>query len=586
MKIIRPVIAISVIALVLSASACKRGEESSNSTSPLSVTASPNLVNHALLTEAPKGTFGFWTYENNSEAAQKLRASPWNAGGNQRFIKAMQSGADQPLKPLFDAMERAGIIDADPTKAPKFERVVIFGSQLDAASEPQLSSVGIALPGIDLAQSVQKLKSELSAPGMLPPGLTLSDATVDGTPAFQLSWQVQAIQPTSVAPSDANAAPTATNLSVYIVGKDKRLVASTSPEAAASLLKGGATGGGVAELTSSPGFMRVTQGMTLNTDTLSFAYLDANRSLAALTKLGPLLFGSEFGIPNTSNSPVESLAASASFDQALEGGLQVSFTPRNESQSSTLKRLATASQNGSLQAISSSVTAAIMIDGRLLQEVFSGAKASGQLPPEALAALAPLEGVRGLAIALKNPPANTAAMYPELVLVVDSATSDKLEAAIKDQLNAVVASGQAPITPMQQSTVEGVPVNFVQSMIGIGAYLANSSPNVIIASSQTGVGDAITASTKSKDRLVDALSAKARTTILETSPLLMAHINFAQAAQMVEGLQGTLAMFTGGKPLMEPEALADLRKFGVVDAGVVLKGDVLRANVLYREAGK
>ena len=98
-------------------------------------------------------------------------------------------------------------------------------------------------------------------------------------------------------------------------------------------------------------------------------------------------------------------------------------------------------------------------------------------------------------------------------------------------------------------------------MLGIGVYLAPADKHLILGSSESAVTAAISTIKNGDSSLATDLSSEAKTVAQNDRGLAAAFIDFGALTDTMKSLQGSMAMFSGGKAPALKE-LEELAKYG------------------------
>lgn len=226
------------------------------------------------------------------------------------------------------------------------------------------------------------------------------------------------------------------------------------------------------------------------------------------------------------------------------------------------------SQNSILTAAPASALFLLRVHGQLLKSYGPALKAA----PLPMISQDPLinsliSSVDDLGLGITNLPGG--ALFPSLFVLASSTRSDSLKTEIKGKLNPQALG--VPASNWQTREINGVPVDFSMSPLGIGAFLVSHDGTLLVGSSDKVVKESLSALAEKKKSILNGVPESARSYITSgTEPLVLLYLDLAGISGLMQGLEGSLAMFTGGASGLDPETIERVRSFGLVlaSAGV------------------
>jgi hypothetical protein len=227
-----------------------------------------------------------------------------------------------------------------------------------------------------------------------------------------------------------------------------------------------------------------------------------------------------------------------------------------------------------------------IVPGAVLATSIDGAVAKAikavTLPPPGDGTQAPsmpfidsLDALQGVTLAVRN--ASGASPFPELVLELTSSDAPRLKESLKVALGALSAGGGLPLGSWQSKKVGGIDVDFMASPIGIGIFLA-ATRNGIVVSTSEGVFADIERGAFAKEvpaRFEHQAFAE------DKAPLVLGFLSGQRLAALIESVQTSLAMFTGGQSLVDQPTLESVRALGSIGMAATYRDGAVRLHHHY-----
>lgn len=196
------------------------------------------------------------------------------------------------------------------------------------------------------------------------------------------------------------------------------------------------------------------------------------------------------------------------------------------------------------------------------------------MSPEQQARVAPLDAalkdVVGATLAVRG--ARGASPFPEIMLAIEAKDAKALEEQVSGAVGALAAGGGLPISPIQSKDLAGHSVRFVSTPLGIGMFLAIKDGKVMVTSTEGFMADVLGGAAPP---LQTALSSHSKQIATQGGQLGSVYIDYTKGVSMVEGLQASLAMFTGGAGQIDRSYLEPFRELGSTTAVVYLDNEAL-----------
>jgi hypothetical protein len=184
----------------------------------------------------------------------------------------------------------------------------------------------------------------------------------------------------------------------------------------------------------------------------------------------------------------------------------------------------------------------------------------------------------GLALSLTN-----GAPMPDLIVIAKGASSQQIAAYIKKAVSDLTAQA-VPGLKWNQKKSGDVKIDYVVTPFGIGVYLGEKNDAVALSTSESGIELAFS----DKDRLKAVTDEYVNKASLSIVPgvLFNFHIDNPKLSSIIENIERTAAMFTGGKPLVEPQTKMMMRDQGVSGAMLGFRNGTILADGYQSPVGK
>lgn len=558
---------LTALLVALLFTSCTKKEESATT----SATAKGGLLDSELLGKLPVASLGFFIWDTGSEAYRRFKASPYGEQGLNQILEAVKGQSDSEVKTAYlsvlGVLTKSGLIS---TEEKSIEEPVKQGlAFVEYAAPAQLPSLGVYLAGKQGVNMQDKLASISSA--FQGEGFTVQQKDVSGVKGL-----VVAVPETMR--SDIP-------LEQFFVGANPSHLAVSTSESTVGRLFGSPTDSGFDKLKASPDFGRTTSKLSTVGGQIGFAYLDVEKVISAIDQ-SPLKNADAKTAEELKSFPIGALALTQAMGETPSGVLTVTLNPKNEEQKKVLSNLATAGKGDLIEKSPASLMFFVSIDGNVLVNAKNAALAS--VPSEEVA---PFKDVIDLVDSLKSvgvgvKDAGAGSPFPEVLLMFQSSNASLLRDKIQEQLKLAVSSAGLPLAGWQEKDVNGVKVSYTMTPLGVGIYIGTTDDRLIVASSETALSDFV-ASGKGSNALAGSLSASSKQLVSAPVPIITVYSNFEKLAAMMESMQGTMAMFTGGQASAQTQSMIDQwKKLGSVIAAIDYEGGVLRMRAGYDQPSK
>ena len=214
----------------------------------------------------------------------------------------------------------------------------------------------------------------------------------------------------------------------------------------------------------------------------------------------------------------------------------------------------------------------LAVNGDLIKAAMEVSKAAVAGQPQFAKYQQLVKDAQVVSLGVRN---NPLAPFPDLILMVKAVSGSGMLDSVLSELKSLsqgFGMGQA----WQQRDIDGYSVNSVLTPLGVGIFVSQVGDYVVLTSSEAAVKEIGSVVKSGKGGLSEAFGKSARGFGSESGVVVVNYFNFPLLADAVATLGGTLAMFTGGQPFMEPEQIEELRKIGKMAVAFKLDGEALK----------
>lgn len=499
----------------------------------------------------PPTAFAAILGSNSSEAAKKYHASPWGkspSGWSQKIAESLPSdgnNARQQFTQVIKALESAGVMKDGALSSEAVKEYAIVGA-LDKVRHRVEFGFLAETSSADVSSAVlAKLKE---VPGF---------ESTDGGKTLQSTFKARG--------SDSDAT------SLYLTHDKEFLFVSTAPA--------------------------LLQQLTNNAETTWHTSMQNDALLAdALKKLprrgAPLSVGlvnltelvSEFPTQDGSKvrSPFSRLVFSAQMADAAHFVGAVTVDPQ-ELESPWVTSLRSAKRMDSYSMVPGDAVGVVSLQTALFKTLHEAMMP--YMGPEQQAKAAPLasalQDVVGATVAVRG--ARGASPFPELLVAIEAKDAPALQAQLGGMLGALAAGGGLPLSPLQTKQLAGQEVQYLMTPLGVGLFLTAKEGKVLATSSEGFITDVIGGNGKP---LSGTLTSTSKGLATKEGQLGSLFIDYTKGVEMVEGLQASLAMFTGGAAQVDSSSLAPFREMGTTTAVVYMDRDAVMTEMVHERPSK
>lgn len=542
---------------------CSSDNSSSSAGSSSSSASSSSILDGQVLNYLPASTIGFITWDSQSDSYKRMKASAWGHQANKSYelLKKMEGEvANEPeaksIMTIVSTLFDTGLISKDPSQPDVIRSAVAF---FDVDSTKKLPSAGIyvtASEGNDLQSKLATIEGALTKEG-----LKTNKESLSGGNGFSIDLDAAKSQG---APIDK----------IFAIATKDKLAIGTSNEVITKFLSGPGDGG-IQKIKDSNEFKQAMRGVNTPSDSLSLAYFDVNKLVAALQ-----VFADGADTENLKEIPVESLVASSSMSDNLSSILSVSLSPKTDMQKKVISTLSVSGKNDIVKKVPSDMMLLLSLDGATISGIKNLVLADA--PPGAADAfktyLDLVDSIKTIAIGIRPP--GGASPFPEAVLLAESSKASDIESNLKSQLDMMIAGSGMPM-PLQQKKINEAQVTYAVSPFGVGGYLTTANGFVIVTTAEKLISEVINLSKDDTNGLLASLSKSSKEMVNNSKPLVVAHLDFTKIGNALGTAQDSLAMFTGGKTNIPPDQIETLKKMGTMVLSLGLENNLVKLQSNY-----
>jgi hypothetical protein len=156
-----------------------------------------------------------------------------------------------------------------------------------------------------------------------------------------------------------------------------------------------------------------------------------------------------------------------------------------------------------------------------------------------------ISNLKGLTIAFRNNDGGSP--VPDIFIGLEANNRDDLSKIVEAALGQGMAASGAPGMQWQSKDLDGTPVRYFTTLIGVGVYLASpkGTNTLLAASSERAMKDFLAASANGANSLQNTLKGPMKDRFA-AAKLASTYVNFVQLANVIDSVKSSLAMLTGG----------------------------------------
>jgi hypothetical protein len=542
-------------------------KESTTSTPSTTTLQSNKLLENSLLKRLPATAVGFIVSDLQGDGYRKFKDSPWF--NDMPFQSALEeldkAGADADQKKIVEALmqflKKLGALSPDG----KSNIDQVAGSFVLLADQPAATPQEIDIAAYLSAAQTTNLKEKLPIlrDALKEIGATVSDDTVAGADAF-----VAVLKTPSESEEDTK------EFKLHVGASEKYLGISDS-KALVEGLFAPKESNGFDTIKELPEFKRAETAVRGAESPLFLGFVSTAKLLPALktassdVKKGLVAEinstdGAEAGdagvvaeqptVPDfdPKDLPIDGLMVSQGIDQGFVTRGGVAVTAKTGGQRAVFGALSQGALPAAVKNLPGDMALALALDTTSiakLEPLMKDLELSGAVPN-----LQQIKALKGLTFGIRN--SDSGSPIPELLLALESDNRDDLATTLEGTFSeGMKSTGQEAM--WMSKDIAGSPTRYFTTLLGVGLFMSKptGSNTILITSSERAVKD-----TLGSNPNAPKLQATA-TTGDKTGSL---YLNFAEVANVVDTVKGSLAMFTGGSSDID-KALdsAKLRKIGV-----------------------
>jgi hypothetical protein len=521
------------------------------------------LFEASVLNRLPQDTHGFVLLSTISDGFKKFESSGWGTIARRSMKESLTKLTTQiespALKSALDALVSSKLIALETGEHDAVATLVVyFGDEHEGS--PRWGIIATAATDVALDAKLKEISASLASKNIQPTPLTGGDSL-----------------------SGFSVTPAGMKKPLYFVGSEKLLAVGEELEVLKKAL-GEAPEGGITRIKALPQFAKSTQELpTEGQFVVGFAdTIPLAKALkAAADKQLPT--GTANSSINLDTIPLDAIAFSRTMSDGLVDTLVAPVTPRDKDQMKLVNALTSSTKGQLIDVVPADVVAYLGLDGGSLASLKNAAvedmAAQGQpLPAE----LALIDAVRGISLSLRKGAAASA--FPDLILAIRTPQAGEIRTKLKEYIALGLESGAGmPAPQWMNKEIEGVPTEYFLTPFGVGLFISQVADVVIVASSESSVAEVMNSVKGSKKSLLSTLPSSVSERLKQRPAVVAGFVDFARLGTLIEEVQGSLAMFTGGTPPVDSGQVAHLKQLGSFTTNLSFHGQVLRLETLYGE---
>jgi len=443
--------------------------------------------------------------------------------------------AAREMAKLFQDLAEAEIFDLDPKKPSTIKEGVAFLSKAQGGFAPEF---GVFLKLNSSADGTKKLDNIIKFAKKQQ--LTVTDQDFAGILGKKLT------------PSSSAAKYRGLNQAIYFASAKDTLALSGSETILTNFFSD-TQPRGFDRIKNSMPYKEVLKGNQIDNNCFAFSYFNV-AEVASLFMAG--------AGPAIDNIPVAAFASTRSMSSGLKDDISIRLKPAAVSNLKWLGKLASEKYINTIRYAPSNSLIFLGLGTQLVEQVRSNAEAQLSQADRDLyeKSLVLSKKIKSLALSVGS--VTPGSLFPGLVLIAETDNPKSMTADFKSELSKAVSAGGAPLSDWQTKEIDGVQVDFMLSPLGVGVYLAPAKDAVLIGTAENAIREAISAASGGESTLVSTFSSENQKRLKSSPPSLAVHVNLTELATTLEQMQGSLAMFTGGKSNLGMAGLDQLRDMG------------------------
>ncbi len=513
-----------------------------------------------ILKKLPASTYGFITWDTSSKAYERFQTS-FASMSNQKWFEGLltdlaefEKSSTKKITPILQWLAREGFIQLAPNQKNSIARGLAF---FEMKQDVPIPAIGLYTEGennVDLSKKLTSFQSLLKQEGV--ESKPYSSSGIDG---FEVMLK-------EATPTDE------TTFSLFFAADKKRFIAASSTPLLHNLFQEG-DGAGINAIRSSEQYKKVMAELPERGNELSFAFLNIQ---GLLQRVAPLLPVSPEEAKQLNQIPVDALAASSQMNETFVSNIGVLFNQGLNSFGNMKKALSSTQSWSPLNNHPKNAVFALSLSETVLKTIQEIALSQETDPQKKALMASQMESMGDIkSINLSILQGDAASFLPGLIVSAHTPKQQELFDMIRGTLGALTAGGGMPTSGWQKTNIENTDVDYMMSPMGVGAYLAKHGDSLLVTTSQPAMMAALKAKA-GKETLQASLSKQDTKPLSGTSPLVATYLDAESLASLVQQMQGSLAMFTGGQNPVQPDQIEQIRQMGRSLWAGFYSNDVLR----------
>jgi hypothetical protein len=537
--------------LVLFVASCNKGEK-----------ASQGLLDSVSAQRVPGQAIAFLTWDSSRPAYTAFRQTAWGSSGNVALLDSVRKLGEQSklaeVEKLVEIFIKSGVLTTSAGEPEVIRDGAAFLTLATGNSKPSFAVYAHSDQNSNLKDKLTAIESLLKSEGFTP--------------------QKRSQAPEGFSVSIGGEQP----ITLHFAAVIDALAISSSEE----LLAGGFAqpkGEAVNQLRQDPALQSTLASLPSAESQFSFAYVKIDQLVQTIKASLPQTEQTKSTHEILAASPAKALVLSRHMSSSLSDAIRLTLLPQTEDQKRWIDALSGSGKLFSFQKLPGDVLIGLTIDGKLLENLKNTAlsEASAEMKQALEAQLRMFDGLESFSIALRSGSAGSP--FPELVLAATGTSVDAIASGFKTGVEQIVGSMNLNLGSWQKKEVEKSNCEYLMSPLGIGAFLAKAPGSVVLASTEASVAEVLKAQQGKSPSLESNLPKGARDLLKSGASLGFSYANFHRIGSLIEQVQGSLALFTGGQGGADASQIKQLKDMGVVASRLSRNGETLAVDLNYEQ---
>lgn len=549
LRIARIAVIATFVSCVLFIGACTKSNQSSNS-----------LLDTAAVRRLPTQTLAFLAWDSSRKSYSAYRQSPWGKEGNVAFLDSIRKMAKESkqaeVEKFIDILVKTGLLTTTNNEIEVIRDGAAFITAELGAVEPSFGVYLSASDGANLRDKLAAVESLLKSEGY-------ESKKRSGSPdGFSVTFSGEKTVTLHFA---------ATN----------DLLAVASQEA---LLAGGfsePTGKGIEQIKSRDGFELASRSLPNADSHISYTFIDLAQLAKTVKSTLPSTEQTKSAHSFLDTFPGRVALWTRSMDESLRDSMRFSVAATSDDQRRWVEAMSGKGKVFSFQKLPADVLIGVTIDGEFLHRLKEAAlaEASAEVKNALSQQLSIFDGLESFSIALRS--GSGGSPFPELILASTGSNVEQMALSFRAGVEQILQSMNINLGNWQKKQVEKASLEYLMSPLGIGAFLARSTGSVVLASSEASVVEVLKSQSGTSPGLEQTLPKGAKALLASGSNLAFSYANFHRIGSLVENVQGSLALFTGGQGGADAAQIQTLKNMGAVAGRFSMENNVAAVDVSY-----